>query len=59
MRHHLVATGTYGVDDLGAFISIGHFEFLLQENGSLLVRGLDYARDELFVGGRRGRVQQR
>jgi hypothetical protein len=56
MCHHLVATGTYGIDDLGTFVSIGHFEFLLQENGSLLVRGFDYARDELVVGGRRRRM---
>lgn len=37
MCHHLIATGAYGVDDLGAFVSVGHFEFLLQENGSLLI----------------------
>jgi hypothetical protein len=37
MGHHLIATGTYGVDDLGAFVSIGNFEFLLQENGGLLI----------------------
>jgi len=37
MCHHLVATGTYGVDDLGAFVRIGNFKFLLQENRSLLI----------------------
>jgi len=57
--HHLITTGTYGVDDLGAFVSIGDFKFLLQENGSLLIRRLDYTRDELLVGRRRRRVQQR
>ena len=35
--HHLVSTGTYGVDDLGTFVSIGNFKFLLQENGRLLI----------------------
>jgi hypothetical protein len=35
--HHLVTASTYGVDDLGAFVSIGNFKFLLQENGSLLI----------------------
>ena len=56
MCHHLVATGTYGVNDLGAFISIGNFKLLLQENRGLLIRRLDYTRDELFVGRRRGRM---
>ena len=56
MCHHLIATGTYGIDDLSTFVSVSNFEFLLQENGSLLIRGLDYARDELIVGRRRGRV---
>ena len=37
MSHHLVAPGAYGVDNLGAFVSIGNLEFLLQENGSLLI----------------------
>jgi len=37
MSHHLVATGTYGIDYLDAFVSIGNFEFLLEENRSLLV----------------------
>ena len=37
MGHHFVATGTYGVDDLCSFVSIGDFEFLLQENRSLLI----------------------
>lgn len=59
MGHHLVTTRTYGVDDLGTFVSIGNFEFLLQENRSLLIRRLDYTRDELIVGGRRGWMQQR
>ena len=35
--HHLVSTGTYGVDDLGTFVSTGNLEFLLQENRSLLI----------------------
>jgi len=29
MSHHLVPAGTYGVDDFGAFVTIGDFEFLL------------------------------
>lgn len=58
MCHHLVPTGTYGVDDLGAFVSIGNFKFLLQENGGLLIRRLDNTRDELLIRGRRGRMQQ-
>ena len=58
MCHHLVATGTYGIDDLGAFVSISNLEFLLQEDGGLLIRGFDDTRDELLVGGRRGRMQQ-
>ena len=37
MGHHLVPTGTYGVDDLGTFVTISDFEFLLQENRSLLI----------------------
>jgi len=37
MGHHLVPAGTYGVDDFGAFVAVSDFEFLLQEDGSLLV----------------------
>lgn len=37
MCHHLVATGAYGVDNLGTFVGIGYFKFLLQENGGLLI----------------------
>lgn len=35
--HHLISTGAYGVYDLGTFVSIGNFKFLLQENGGLLI----------------------
>jgi hypothetical protein len=59
MSHHLESVRAYSIENLGAFIDIGHFELLLKEYGSLLVRGLDYASHENMVrwGGRR--VQER
>jgi hypothetical protein len=37
MSHHFEAIGANCVDNLGAFFGFGNLEFLLQENGCLLV----------------------
>lgn len=53
MSHHLVPICAYSVNNLSPFIDISNFELLLEEYGSLLVRGPDDARHEDMVG-RRG-----
>ena len=49
MSHHLKAPSTDSVDDLRTFFGIGDLELLLQENGSLLIGGLDNAGHEQGV----------
>jgi hypothetical protein len=44
--HHFETTSAYSVNDLAPFFGIGNLEFLLKENGRLLVGGLDNARHE-------------
>jgi len=50
MSHHLKSIGAYSVNDPGPFIDFGDFELLLEENGSLLVRRLDYASYKYMIG---------
>jgi len=58
MSHHLKPIGAYSIDDLGPFIKLGDFELLLEEDGSLLVRRLNYASHENVVWRGRGWVQE-
>ena len=59
MSHHVKPVRAYSVHNLGTFVDIGNFKFLLEEYGSLLVGGLDYTSHENMVGRTGRRVQER
>jgi hypothetical protein len=59
MCHHLETPRTDGIDDLGTFVQVSYFEFLLKEDARLLVGRLDDAFHEDVVWRRGGRMEQR
>jgi hypothetical protein len=52
MGHHLESPSAYRVNDLGSLFQVSNFEFLLKENGRLLVRRFDNTCNEDMI--RRG-----
>ena len=59
MCHHLETSRTDCIYDLGTFIEVGDFEFLLKEDARLLVGRSDNAFHEDVVWRRRGWMEQR
>jgi len=59
VSHHLEPSSTYCVNDLGTLSDISDLEFLLEENGCLLIRESDDTLYEDMVGRRGGRLQER
>ncbi len=59
MSHHFKAPRTYSVDDFASLLGVGDLEFLLKEDGSLLVGRLDDSGNEEIVRRGGGRMQQR
>lgn len=59
MSHHFESLRAYSIDDPPAFLEVGDLEFLLEEDGRLLIRGFDDAGHEDVVWRRRGGVQER
>jgi len=49
MSHHLESTCTHGIHDLSTFLKVSDLELLLEEDGCLLVGGLDDSLDEDMV----------
>lgn len=58
MSHHLITTSADGIHDLGSLVCVSDLEFLLQENGRLLIGRLDDTHDEELIGRRRRRMKQ-
>lgn len=59
MSHHLETSCAYSVDNLGTFLDVSDLEFLLEEDGRLLVRRLDDASYEGMIRRRRRRMEER
>lgn len=59
MSHHFETLCTDSVNNFSAFFGIGHFQLLLEEDGSLLVRGFDNSSNKEMVRWSGRGVQQR
>lgn len=58
MSHHLVALGADGVNYFDPFVFVDDFQFLLQEDGCLLIGGFNNTVHEENIWGARGWMQK-